>query len=221
MDPKLSEARLNPWRREQLGKVYRVLAGGRLEPLYRLELALGLRPSELLGLTWPSVNLTEGQLYIKHTLVRLNGAYTLRSRLKTADSQAAMSLPTIIADALRHQLERQGFERKAVEDDGKTWGNDWDLVFTTKFGAPLNGTTLYHHFQKLLQKAGLPPKRFYDLRHTSASLLFDAGADMLDVKEHLRHSQISLTANTYTHLFESRKRRNAEMMDAAMRQIMA
>src|SRR5690348_13135867 len=104
-----------------------------------------------------------------------------------------MPLPSFAEDALVHHRERQEFEKKAVEKSKQQWANDWDLVFTTKSGAPLNSSVVCHQFQKLLAKAGLPKKRFYDLRHTSASLLFDAGADMLDVKEHLRHSQITLT----------------------------
>ncbi len=43
---------------------------------------------------------------------------------------------------------------------GQQWsGNQWDLVFTTAFGRPLNGTTVTRMFQRLLVRAGLPKKR--------------------------------------------------------------
>jgi integrase len=38
----------------------------------------------------------------------------------------------------------------------------------------------------------------------------------MDVKEQLGHSQIHMTANVYRHLFDERKRANAELMDARL-----
>lgn len=56
-----------------------------------------------------------------------------------------------------------------------------------------------------------PLARFHDLRHTAASLLINAGADPRAVAERLGHSNVMLTLNTYSHLFETR---NAELTDA-------
>jgi integrase len=52
----------------------------------------------------------------------------------------------------------------------------------------------------------------YDLRHGAASLLIAQGADLMDIKTQLGHSQIALTANTYGHLFMERKRHLDEGM---------
>lgn len=57
----------------------------------------------------------------------------------------------------------------------------------------------------------LPLARFHDLRHTAASLLINAGADPRAVAERLGHSNVMLTLNTYSHLFETR---DAELTDA-------
>ena len=65
----------------------------------------------------------------------------------------------------------------------------------------------------MLERLGLPRKRFYDLRHQGASFLIAEGARLRDVMEQLGHSQISLTANTYGHLYQERKRELAELMD--------
>ncbi len=42
--------------------------------------------------------------------------------------------------------------------------------------------------------------RLHDLRHTNASLALAAGVDMKVVSERLGHSQISVTADLYTHV---------------------
>lgn len=41
--------------------------------------------------------------------------------------------------------------------------------------------------------------RFHDLRHSCATLLIESGVPLITVKELLGHSNIMITANTYTH----------------------
>ena len=45
--------------------------------------------------------------------------------------------------------------------------------------------------------------RFYDLRHTCASLLIDQGASVKAVQAQLGHATASITLDTYGHLFPS------------------
>ena len=55
-------------------------------------------------------------------------------------------------------------------------------------------------FRRTLKKAGITHRRFYDLRHTCASLLLVQGVHPRVVMEILGHSQISVTMNTYSHV---------------------
>jgi integrase len=92
-------------------------------------------------------------------------------------------------------------------------------VFTREDGAPLHYSVVLAEFQALLAGLGLPRKRFYDLRHQCASFLIAEGAELRDVMEQLGHSQISLTANTYGHLYDERKRELAALMDGKLRRL--
>ncbi len=65
----------------------------------------------------------------------------------------------------------------------------------------------------MLRKAGLPHKRFYDLRHTCASLLLVQGVHPRVVMEILGHSQISLTMNTYSHVIPTLQEEAARKMN--------
>ncbi|MGE0300301.1 MAG: tyrosine-type recombinase/integrase [Pseudonocardia sp.] len=56
-------------------------------------------------------------------------------------------------------------------------------------------------FEDLTIEAGLPPIRLHDLRHGAASLMLAGGVDMKVVQETLGHSNIALTANTYTSVY--------------------
>ena len=60
-------------------------------------------------------------------------------------------------------------------------------------------------FKKLLEENNMPELRFHDLRHSCASVLASNGYQLKDVQEWLGHSDIGVTANTYTHLFKDRK----------------
>jgi integrase len=55
-------------------------------------------------------------------------------------------------------------------------------------------------FDRLLKEAGLPHIRFHDLRHSVATLLLSMGVDMKVIQEILGHSNIAMTADTYTHV---------------------
>ncbi|RST71877.1 integrase [Siminovitchia acidinfaciens] len=50
----------------------------------------------------------------------------------------------------------------------------------------------------------------HGLRHTNASLLFEAGASIKEVQERLGHSDIQMTMNIYTHVTDYLKEKTAE-----------
>jgi len=94
---------------------------------------------------------------------------------------------------------------------GPSW-KDQKLVFSTKAGTPIDTSNIFHRFQQTLSKAGLPRMRFYDLRHTHASLLIAEGVHPKKIAERLGHASIKLTMDLYGHLFEGSDRESAERM---------
>ena len=56
------------------------------------------------------------------------------------------------------------------------------------------------HFGQLLKKHNLKKIRFHDLRHSCASVLLAQGVPMKQIREWLGHSDMSTTANIYSHL---------------------
>lgn len=67
-------------------------------------------------------------------------------------------------------------------------------------------------FQRALKRHDLPVMRFHDLRHSTASILFDKGWDPESVKSWLRHADIETTSNIYLHISNGRKRLMAKDM---------
>ncbi len=55
--------------------------------------------------------------------------------------------------------------------------------------------------------AGTSTLRFHDLRHTCVALLIAKGAQQYEVMEHLGHTNIPTTINSYGHLFPNVRER--------------
>lgn len=62
----------------------------------------------------------------------------------------------------------------------------------------------------------MPHQRLYDLRHLCASLLLVQGASMREIMEILGHSQMSMTSDTYTHIYNEQGKANAERMNTLL-----
>jgi integrase len=82
---------------------------------------------------------------------------------------------------------------------GPKW-RDAGLVFTTEIGSHLVPTNVRkRHWLSLLERAGLPKLRMYDLRHSAASLMLALGISPKVVAEMLGHASVQLTLDTYSH----------------------
>ena len=84
-------------------------------------------------------------------------------------------------------------------------------------GAPLTPNAVSMHFRRMIRKNGLPYIRFHGLRYSVATLLHSAGRDIQDIQGWLGRSDISITANIYSHFLYSAKRDMADSIDAALR----
>jgi integrase len=128
------------------------------------------------------------------------------------DLERTIPLPGQLAAALQDHRDRQAKERAAA---GSLWQAS-ECVFTTPIGTPVDPRNDFREFRKLLARAGLPPVRLHDLRHTAASLLLAQHVPARVVMEILGHSQISLTMNTYSHVAPEVSREAADRMARAL-----
>jgi integrase len=210
--PKVARPEVRPLTAEEARRLLDATRGDRLEALYSVAVAVGLRQGEALGLRWQDVDLDRGLLTVRVQLQRIGGTLQLVEP-KSPRSQRTIQLPTVVVQALREHRARQLAERLQA---GAAW-QEHGLVFTTSIGTPLDARNVVRHFHRLLAKAGLPRMPFHVLRHTAASLLLAQGLDLRVVQQVLGHSQIALTANLYAHVMPVLLREAAERMDALLR----
>jgi integrase/recombinase XerC len=148
-----------------------------LETLY----SAGLRVSELVGLELGDLDLDQGV-----ATVRGKGK---RERLALIGAAAKRALAAWI-DARAGLLESIGRRSEAV--------------FLNKNGTRLSARSVGRLLVKYLRKTGLDPRTTpHTLRHTFATHLLDAGADIRGVQELLGHKNLA-TTQIYTHVSTQR-----------------
>jgi integrase len=91
------------------------------------------------------------------------------------------------------------------------------LLFATSTGGPINPSNLRKRsLTPLLEKANLPRVRYFDLRHTCATLLLAQGTHPKFVQELLGHATIAITLDTYSHVMPSMGEQTARAMQDAL-----
>jgi integrase len=183
----------------------------RLEALFTVTVALGLRQAEILGLGWEQVDLAAGTLDVRRQLQRIDGKLVL-VETKTEDGARPLLLPAVAIAALRRHHALQDQERRAAGDQWQETG----LVFTTSIGTPADARNIIRRHHAILKSAGIPRLRFHDLRHSAATLLLAQGVSPKYISQLLGHKQVAFTMQTYMHVIKEVQQQTADKMDAIL-----
>lgn len=206
--PKGEKSKPKPLNVREAQALIRAARGTRLEALVTLALATRLRKGKLRGLRWEDVDLEVGKLTVRGQLQRIRGDVKIVPT-KSDRSNRTLNLPGFVTKSLRRHQERQADERTLADEN---W-IDWDVVFASPVGTPMEERNVTRQFHRLLGSAGLRPIRFHDLRHSCASFLYAQNIHPRVVVETLGHSQISVTMDLYGHMLPSLQEEAAEKFD--------
>ncbi len=179
------------------------------EVIINLLIASGMRAGELSALYWEDVNLETGMVYIRYTLVRVNGEY-IRQEPKTDDSTRRIILPEYIVDLLRRHKTEQA--KRRLQSAG-TWKNP-ELVFTNKSGGFYLGGNINQKLKQVIKGTDLPQDlHLHSLRHTHASLLINSNIPARVIADRLGHGTTKTTLDTYSHVFAESEARTMQAVD--------
>jgi integrase len=198
--PKVKKTLVEPLSQAQVQRLLEVLKDDRLYAFYVLCLGCGLRRGEALGLTWDSVDLNEGILYVKQIIQHIVGQGLVVSEPKSEKSKRVVAMPSFVKHALIDHRNKQTIES--------------DYVFCTSVGTPFYPRNVVRHFNNVLKKAGLPSSiRLHDLRHTFVSFMLSQNVPPTDVQVIAGHASFKTTMDIYAHLMPGAQREAAEKMD--------
>jgi integrase len=154
--------------------------------LLKLLASCGLRISEALALRWRDLRLDGSR-----PCVQVRRAY-VKGRFGPPKSRHGRRDVPLEAALVRDLRQR----RMACE-----WPGDDDLVFCSGDGRPLHDRNLHRAvFKPAAEEAGVSWAGWHTLRHACASMLFDRGANAVQVQRWLGHHSPAFTLATYVHL---------------------
>ena len=182
-----------------------------------MALFTGCRRGELLALRWEDIDRKAGTITINKKISYTSGKPVLEDHTKTAAGMRTIPLLAPLADALHK--DRIG------------------LIFHDRNGNYLNSRQLSSLWRDFCDGLGLytsepadgghggckVPRRLYPytlhwMRHTFATICYDAGVDVKSAASMLGHANDQTTMEIYTHLTKSREQASAEKLDAYLSQ---
>jgi integrase len=204
----------------QLNTLAHAAKGSYIETPVVLAMVLGLRRSEIVGITWDNVDFNKRLLHIKQSVIMgdssilPHGTYKvightnslkpkdiiLKYFLKTESSERSFT----INDALYNYLKALKVKQETMMRETNEYK---DFLCVNPVGALITPDSITHQFTKLLDENELPHIRFHELRHSCISLLANNNAfSMKQIQDYAGHSDFLTTFNVYSHADDSAKK---------------
>lgn len=189
--------------------------------LYYIMIFMGLRIGEVGGLKWSDVDFKKNSITLNLAMhcEYDNGVKKMYlGTLKSSKAYRTIPMSNGVREALLNQQKKTLELKKRLGNRFKCIGEFDNLVFMTSLGSPvvrysvenaLNRVTNEINIQESFHAAreGREPVVFeklypHALRHTYASLCYQAGVDVKTLQNLMGHSHLSTTMDIYTHLSE-------------------
>lgn len=173
--------------------------------------ATGLRRGEVAGLLWSDLDLDKGELTVRHTLSRVDGALVL-TEPKTNRSRRRVPLHAGLVTALKTWRAQQLQERLAAGDQ---W-TDTKVVFATELGTMVDPRNMLRTVELAATKAGIENVGAHTMRHSAAVAWLESGTHIKAVADLLGHSSISITGDLYGHTSDDTARAAVDGLGKAL-----
>ena len=129
---------------------------------------------------------------------------------KTKTSVRKVFLPKTVAEMLQKRFEE-------IENLKELFGEeytDYNLVFASSCGRPIEGQVINRALKKLIDDNDLPPVVFHSFRHSSITYKLKLnGGDMKSVQGDSGHAQVKMVADVYSHIIDDDRRLNAQRFE--------
>ena len=199
---------------DEIKHLLEVAKGDELYVVILLAAYYGLRRSEVLGLKWSAVDFVSKQIHIRHKVLDEDGEPEGYDVMKTKSSYRTLPLLPQIEEELLREKARQEELRSVMKN---AYSKEYeDYICVDALGMLFRPSYVSSHFEVLLKRNGLRKIRFHDLRHSVASLLLANKVPMKMIQDWLGHSDMSTTANIYSHIDSASKLESAAAIGKAL-----
>lgn len=175
----------------------------RTQIIFLTLLKTGMRKGELMGLRWKDIDLTERNFDINST----RGDYgENKPKTKTSIRKVYFddSLLALIKKYKSYEKERLLKKGRILKDE--------DYFILSSRNLPIQQSKITYMFRLLCEEAKVPNITVHGLRHTHATFLIEAGANIKYVSNRLGHKNINITLDVYSDVLKEEEKETADMM---------
>lgn len=175
----------------------------RIQTIFLTLLKTGMRKGELMGLRWSDIDLKERYFDINSTRGDYgeNKPKTKTSIRKVYFDESLLVLIKKLKSVERERLLKRG---KILKDE--------DYFILSSFNLPVQQSKITYMFRLLCEEANVPNITVHGLRHTHATFLIEAGANIKYVSNRLGHKNINITLDVYSDVLKDEEKETADIM---------
>lgn len=184
----------------------------------------GMRASEVCGLTWDNIDFKNKTITVEKITVK-KGLKWCFGTPKTESSARTISIGDTLVEILKEHKEWQdknvkkyndyyANEKYVYEELNKIYYSK-DLVSTKENGELISTESLKYLSRVVNYDLGIS-FNFHSLRHTHATMLLEAGANIKDIQRRLGHSKLSTTMDTYSHVTQKMKENSVSIFESIL-----
>ena len=173
-----------------------------------LAIYTGARRGEVLGLNWNNVDLEKGTIKIIDNLCTTQNGLIIKQPKTNSGIRTIAISQSLIKILKKHKIDQMKNKIRL----GTSYCDN-NMVCCYEDGHLFNPKRFSAKFNEFLEKNDLPIVRFHDLRHSHASLLVKIGVQPKEISARLGHSNIGITMDLYSHIYDETDREVANMFD--------
>ena len=166
-----------------------------------------MRLGEGLAITEKDIDFDKRTLRVNKSLHNEKGSGMVEGLTKTKTSRT-IALSNRAVECLKRSIIR----KKEMQMAAKHWNYN-PYIFVSSTGNSFRHPNLLASFTGYVQLLKLPRITIHGLRHTFASTMIQQGLNPLIISKQLGHKKVSVTLDTYSHLFENDLHLAADKMD--------
>lgn len=171
---------------------------------FLMQLLMGFRIGEVLALNSGDIDLANHLINVNKTLTKLaDGTIVMSDSPKTKAGNRILPIPKVLEPFIIEQLK--------ISKDMPN--NDEHLLFKPPIVHYARISTLNWSLNKILNELDIPHFSTHSLRHTYATRAIEAGMSPVVLQKLMGHTDVSVTLNAYTSVFDKYKRNELEKVN--------
>ena len=201
---------------EEIALITENWRGARMGLAAMIMLYAGLRLGEVLALEWTDIDFVERTITVSKSRTVLKNRPNVKAP-KTKAGTRVIPIPEILYDVLISARKKKGLvcpDTKGNLMSGNAQKNAWQ-AFMNHLNECAGGSKGAGPRKPVWVIDSITP---HMLRHTYATMLFDAGVDVKSAQRFLGHTDIEVTLSIYTHLTKFKEEQAIQMLDKHLKE---